>query len=287
MSDIKIPEEIAAWMIERNWGDHHDQWHFERRWDYWEAVEQIPGIPLDLKEWIQAKFKEANDKGWSRAEAQEGEDGNGEDFLFMHRAMIELLVYNFPHHMHYFRGWSTPPTDFTSILDSVSVPSPEPPRECNPKRRLICADLLHGIDRIENDHASFTYEDQFGLFIQTNSKPTADDPLGRTDEKGAGIHNYLHGRWADTSSELDLGDPRVNIFNTRFWRLHGWIDHQWWRYRDSIGADDRNSAYRAKIDFYKNMMEMKMHHHEFSAFVKSFRVTRSMNAFADVLSELD
>ncbi|MBE5179471.1 hypothetical protein O4N82_08075 [Vibrio parahaemolyticus] len=137
MSDVKIPEEIATWMIERGWGDHHDEWHFVRRWDYWESLEQIPNVPDGWKDWIRAKFQEANEKGWTRAEVQEGEDGNGEDFLFMHRAMIELILKEFPQHVHYFRGWETPPTDHESELDLVPVPTPEPNQECAPTRKLI------------------------------------------------------------------------------------------------------------------------------------------------------
>ncbi len=287
MSDVKIPEEIAAWMIERGWGEHHDQWHFERRWDYWRALEQNPNVSEDWKAWIRGKFEEANAKGWSRSQFQEGQDGNGEDFLFMHRAMIELIVKEFPQHMHYFRGWATPPTDYTSPLDPVSVPNPEPDRECAPTRKLICDNMLAGIERIENDHSSFSSEDEFGRFIETNMRPTEADPTARSDDERSGIHNYLHGRWSGMSEDLDLGDPRFNIFNTRFWRLHGWIDHQWWRYRQSSGANDNDSEYQAKIGFYKRMMDMKPHLHEFSTFVRSLQVFPSKNAFIDLLAEIE
>lgn len=189
MTDIKIPEEIAVWMIERGWGNHHDEWHFVRRWDYWKALEQNPSIPDDWKEWIRAKFQEAQDKGWKRAEFQEGEDGNGEDFLFMHRAMIELLLKEFPQHIHYFRGWETPPTDYESELDPVPVPTPEPDRECAPTRKLICQNILDGIHRIESEQDTFVSEDEFGRFLETNSRPTEADPTARSDDERSGIHN--------------------------------------------------------------------------------------------------
>lgn len=285
MSDIKIPEEIATWMIERGWGEHHDQWHFERRWDYWKTFEQDPSIPEDWKEWIRGKFQEAQTKGWKRAEFQEGEDGNGEDFLFMHRAMIELIIDRFPHHMHYFRGWETPPVDSASELDPVTVTDPEPTQECHPNKKQICADMLAGIAKIENGHSAFSSDDELGRFIETNMRPTKDDPTARSTDPQTGIHNYLHGRWSGMSADLDLGDPRFNLFNTRFWRLHGWIDHQWWRYRRARGANDTDASYQTKLSFYKKMMDISKHHHEFSAIAKSFVATPSKNVFIDLVAE--
>tara|TARA_R110001583_G_C5569875_1_gene401963 strand:- start:224 stop:1093 length:870 start_codon:yes stop_codon:yes gene_type:complete len=288
MSDVKIPEEIATWMIERGWGEHHDEWHFVRRWDYWELLEQNPNVPDRWKDWIRAKFQEANEKGWTQAEVQEGEDGNGEDFLFMHRAMIELILKEFPQHVHYFRGWDSPPTDHESELDPVLVPTPEPNQECAPTRKLICQNMLDGIHRIKNEQGTFASEDEFGRFIETNSRPTEDEPAARSDDARSGVHNYLHGRWSGMSEDLDLGDPRFNIFNTRFWRLHGWIDYQWWRYRFAIGANNNDAQYQSKLGFYKQMMDMRhQRHHEFSAVTKSLQPVTSRNAFADVLAEIE
>ena len=176
MADVKIPSNIADWVIARNWGEHHDQWHWERRWDYWEALLNRPTLPPEFRVWIEAKFEEANNKGWARADIQEGQGGNGEEFLFMHRAMIEVIIDEFPHHIHFFRGWHTPPTDHESVLDPVSVPDPEPTRECAPTRRNICVAMLGGIARIESDHDSFETDDDFGLFVETNMRPDTNKP---------------------------------------------------------------------------------------------------------------
>ncbi|EPW6912853.1 hypothetical protein O4N82_08080 [Vibrio parahaemolyticus] len=147
--------------------------------------------------------------------------------------------------------------------------------------------MLDGINRIENEQSTFINDDDFGRFIETNNRTTEDDPTARSDDARSGIHNYLHGRWSGMSEDLDLGDPRFNIFNTRFWRLHGWIDHQWWRYRLAIGANDNDAQYQSKLGFYKQMMDMIHHHHEFAAVTKSLQLAPSRNAFADVLAEIE
>jgi hypothetical protein len=285
MTDVKIPNDIAMWMRDRGWGDHHDQWHWERRWDYWKTLESDPEIPEDWKVWIRGKFDEANTKGWKRADIQEGEVGNGEDFLFMHRAMIELILDDFPQHFHYFRGWHSPPTDYESELDPVPVPDPEPARECAATRKEICAPMLSAIDKIENNFSAFSSDDEFGRFIETNMRPTQDDPTARSSDSQTGIHNYLHGRWSGMSQELDLGDPRFNIFNTRFWRLHGWIDHQWWLFRQSRGASDSDSDYQTNLIFYKEMMNMTDQHHDLLPQAESLSFAPSKNAFADLIAE--
>jgi hypothetical protein len=286
MSDIKVPNEIANWMDKRGWGDHHDQWHWERRWDYWKAMLENPNIPDDWKQWIKDKFSEADTKGWKRAAIQEGAQGNGEEFLFMHRAMIDLLVGDFPQHYHFFRGWHTPPTDHASVLDPVPVPNPEPTGECAPTKKLICDNMLAAIAKIEGQFDTFTDDDAFGRFIETNLRPTATDPLARSADKQTGIHNYLHGRWSGMSADLDLGDPRFNIYNTRFWRLHGWIDHQWWLFRQAKGSDDSDASYQKSLDHYKKMMNMTDHaHHELAPLAEGGDRPASKNAFIDLAAE--
>ncbi|MEM9284120.1 MAG: hypothetical protein AAGA96_20060 [Verrucomicrobiota bacterium] len=291
MADIKIPEEIAEWMIERGWSAHHDQWHFERRWDYWGALKDNPAVPEPFRQWINNKFAEANTNGWSRADIQEGEVGNGEEFLFMHRAMIELIITSFPQHVHYFRGWHTPPRDYSSSLDPVPVPDTEPPRECHPLKKLICDPMLSAIDRIETSPTSFSSDDDFGLYVETNQRPTPGNPTGRSDDASTGIHNYLHGRWSGMSADLDLGDPRFNIFNTRFWRLHGWIDHQWWLFRLATGADDKDPDYQAKLNSHKEMMNMTHHDHhdhlDIASIEEGAPATGTVNAFIDLIAEIE
>lgn len=95
MADPVLPTPIRNWMRARNWGIHHLEWHTVRQWDRLAPGEQ----------------RAAERQGWRRYPIQEGQDGNGLEFLVMHRAMIELLRETFPADAGLFVGWTVPPTD--------------------------------------------------------------------------------------------------------------------------------------------------------------------------------
>ncbi|MDX3928916.1 MAG: hypothetical protein QHC90_24315 [Shinella sp.] len=269
MADERMPEDMISWMMELGWGAHHDQWHFERRWDWFHALADRgePSFPEAVAE--------AEAKGWARSPLQEGESGNGEDFLFMHRAMLQLLADNFPQSINYLRGWNTPPQDNADPDDPV-VPDPLP----NPAKEAFHPKMSEAITRIEARASEFASDDELGLFIQTAMRPVPGDPFRRTTDQAAGLHNYLHNRWSDGTSDINLGDPIVNIFNYRFWKLHGWIDHQWWRFRRGKGLSDRDGAYQAKLSYYVSMMSEGVHHHHFSEVMAANSHKKTRNFFA-------
>jgi hypothetical protein len=241
MSDTPMPEDVIAWMQGLNWGPHHDQWHFERRWDFWHRLAEQGDE--DVREMI----RYAESQHWHRAGVQEGQAGNGLDFLMMHRAMLQLIVEQFPQHEAYVRGWPTPPTDPQDAEDPV------------PSGDAFDANKAQGIQAIENDFDAFANDDAYGLFIETNIRPLPADPTHRDPDGRLGIHNYLHNRWTDQSSPINLGDPKVNLMNARFWKLHGWIDHQWQKYRAAKGFSDADPQYVATLAQYKHMMGHHMH----------------------------
>ena len=247
MSDVRMPEAMITWMQDRGWGEHHDQWHFERRWDFWHYVAQHadPATQAEVK----AMIEYAESQHWSRADVQEGELGNGVEFLMMHRAMLQLLAETFPEHEDLLRGWSTPPTDPGDPDDPVAGGTPFDPAK------------VEAIQVIEAEFDGFDEDDAYGLFIETNIRPRPDDPTYRDPDGRLGIHNYLHNRWTDQASPVNLGDPRVNIFNARFWKLHGWIDRQWGRFRAAKGLSDDSPDYRAELERHREMMAGHPHHH--------------------------
>lgn len=237
MTDLSMPQEMIDWMNSRNWGDHHVEWHFVRRWDFWHAL--APSNPA-----IQAMVDEAHARGWTRAALQEGEGGSGNDFLHMHRAMLVLLHREFPHHSHYLRGWATPPTNPSDSSDPVSSGA------------AFDSDMALAIVEIESPSLStFADEDAWALFLETNIRPLPGNPTNRSSDGRTGIHNYMHNRWSNNQSPVNLGDPQVNIFNQRFWRLHGWIDLQWWRLRLMRGLSDSDPMYQSALQFYIQMMD--------------------------------
>ncbi|HEY8073704.1 MAG TPA: hypothetical protein VIF62_06340, partial [Labilithrix sp.] len=90
-------------------------------------------------------------------------------------------------------------------------------------------------------------DDDFGLFLETSLRPTKQDPNGRATDKGAGIHNYIHNRYSDPNSKIDIGDPSVNLQNKRFWRLHGWIESRWTAFRTLKKLSDNDPQYQAAL----------------------------------------
>ncbi len=94
MSDVKIPDNLVSWMESLMWGKHHDQWHFERRWDFWFYLAE--NGDADTQQMVKEMIRYAQSQNWKRAELQEGEAGNGMDFLMMHRAMLHLIREEFP-----------------------------------------------------------------------------------------------------------------------------------------------------------------------------------------------
>ena len=217
MSDVSIPQEIVDFMQQRNWGNHHLHWHVVRIWDV---------LGADGQQW-------AEQQGWRRYEVQEGEEKNGLEFLAMHRVMIRTLTSNFPQHANLFSGWSTPPTDPANPNDSLP----------NGRTTPFDQNMADAIDRLHNNLEAFDGEDLFGRFIETSLRPFPNDPSRRSSDQSSGIHNYLHGRFEDRDSPINMGDPSVNIENERFWRLHGWIDARWEGYRVATGRSDTDPRY--------------------------------------------
>lgn len=273
MADERMPEVMISWMSQKGWGEHHDQWHFERRWDFWHAIAASPQAPP----WVSQMIAEAVAKGWARSPIQEGEVGNGEDFLFMHRAMFQLLVDNFPQHLHFLRGWHSPPQAVSDPEDPV--PADPPGSAQNPSKGAFNSNMAVAIAKIESRVPSFSTDDGFGLFLETTMRPIPGDPLARSADPETGLHNYLHNRFSDSQSPINLGDPTVNIFNQRFWKLHGWIDHYWWRFRRAHGLDDGDSVYQAKLTFYLEMMNRGVHHLHFAQVAESTSPKATRNVF--------
>lgn len=226
MSDPMMPEEIRAWMNARQWGAHHIEWHAVRKWDL-----QVPAAQAQMTQ-----------LGWQRAEHQEGSPGNGLDFLTMHRAMLQLIVQSFPAHADLLTGWATPPTDPDDSVD----PMPE-----NGLTRSFSADMQAAITSLHDHLDSFDSEDDLGRYIETSLRPSAADPAARSDDPSTGIHNYLHSRFSDESSPVNMGDPEVNLGNQRFWKLHGWIDARWSAYRQLKGLSDTDAEYAARLEAEK------------------------------------
>jgi hypothetical protein len=218
---LLMPPKIVQYINDNQWGDMHLKWHTVRQWDL---------LNPDDQSWAQGK-------GWNRADVQEGQAGNGLEFLAMHRMMMQMLVQVDPNAQDLLVGWTTPPTDPADKRDPLPNDDTTP---FDPTK-------LAAIDTLENHIDMFTSDDDLGLYIETSLRPIAGNPSNRATDKSAGIHNYIHNRFADSSSKIDVGDPTVNLKNKRFWRLHGWIDSLWTKYRAQAGKMDTDPDYQAAL----------------------------------------
>jgi hypothetical protein len=227
---LAMPTPMLTFLKTQGWGSHHLEWHTIRQWDRLQPSDQA---------W-------AKKQGWARADIMEGSKGNGLEFLAMHRVMIRTLTTKFPSDADLFKGWTQPPTAIKDASDPC------------PSADAFDADKLKAIDKLENHLADFKTDDELGLFLETTLRPTSKDPNARAADKSAGIHNYLHNRFQDPKSKIDIGDPSVNLQNKRFWRLHGWIESRWTEFRKLKGLTEEDPAYRAALKKGEDMLTMKM-----------------------------
>jgi hypothetical protein len=209
-----VPKNVHEYLEKYQWGDYHIVFHMSRKWFL--LGDQGRG-------WLKRV-------GESRPDLQEGDPGNGVEFLTMHRAMIEHLknrwgtevVTNDPDGRETFSevldGWTTD-EEVIAGLEAVGG---------------NVAQFKAGLAKI-NDFASFETEDEFGNFLQTSLRLSGEvDPddtsirfYARDMTPGAGFHNWLHGQLQDASSKIDVGNPQTNLSNIMFWRIHGWIEAKW------------------------------------------------------------
>lgn len=227
---LALPKPMLTFLRTQDWGSHHLEWHTVRQWDRLGPSDQA---------W-------AKRQGWARADLMEGSKGNGLEFLAMHRVMIRILTEKFPKNAELFTGWEKLPTDNADKSDPSTDSAPFDARK------------LEAIDKLQNHLADFKTDDELGLYLETTLRPTSRDPEARSSDRSAGIHNYLHYRFQDPNSKIDIGDPSVNLQNKRFWRLHGWIESRWTEFRKLKGLSDADPKYQAAIKKGEDMLALKM-----------------------------
>lgn len=236
-------------MASYGWGMHQLQWHNERQWDLMSPGSRQAAIAL----------------GWGRARRQEGDPGNGLDFLVMHRAMIELLRENFPGQAKRLQGWSTVPTDPND---------PSEPMPFNRQPREFTSSMRTAVSNLESSSflRTLASDDALGLYIQSRRLRGATNP-----DSTAGIHHYLHNRFSMPGDPADLGDPSLHLNNARFWRLHGWLDSRWTAYRQAKGLPPEDPTLRALIDAEKSHMLAHGPMRERAATARGRVVTRALH----------
>jgi len=218
--DTILQPEALQWMTDNKWTGAHVVWHAVRGCVDGSAAGLLAplGFPNICKDYPVLIPSDQNCKT----------AGDGYQFLLFHRHMLQTLKQLWPKHAADFSGFPTFPktkADLPMVWNSA-----------DPKWNdtiLAAADIGDNIAKPEN-LAKFPNEGALGHWLQcaAGSAKLAIAP----DEPYIGLHFDLHNQWSrGASSAHGLNNGQVNITNYMFWKLHGWIDNVWEKYRVAKG----------------------------------------------------
>ncbi|MDX2010160.1 MAG: hypothetical protein SFW67_08225 [Myxococcaceae bacterium] len=229
--DVALPDVMLDWLDEQGWPQQHDDWHNVRRWD--QGCRKSNATADDC-----ANARRLADRGLARAPKQENAPGDGYDFLLMHRHMLEGMRAAFPKNRELVRGWGRVPRNQAD------------PENVAPWRAISwTASQLEAIEVLENveQHVDrFPTEDDLSRYMQAPFVWTETNPTQAVSGSG-GLHFALHSQWSVPGSPVELGNGRGVVYNASFWRLHGWLDDVWERYRRARGLT-ADADYRAALE---------------------------------------
>ena len=249
--DLVLPEQVLAWMRERRWQPSHDGWHNIRRcmnpMFTMPPPAEAPPLPFDITQpGAMARVCANTELVPAQGECENARDGY--EFLVMHRHMIRSLKQAFPRHARLFDGFP----HFPFSIEDV----PEQWRDRWTMGGLFRSQMgevgwdphiLEVARRLEaiggTNDGGFADEGALGMFIQCGV--TGPDPMAGGQFS---IHGALHFKWVVQDSPHSLGKQTANLENFMFWKLHGWIDDVWQRYREVKGlATDPSDPLEAEI----------------------------------------
>jgi hypothetical protein len=264
--DLQVPAEIRAWLEEQNWVEQHGNWHLVRRCDgglgapggagggppgagggFPGVGGGFPGVGGGFPG-VGGGFPGGGggfpggntteilaERGLSCAAIQEGETGDGLAFLAMHRHMLLGLQQAFPQSFQSIRAFTHVP------LSKEDSENPFPWKEVEWTADQLAA--LELLEQIEDNLDLFETEDDFAGWVQFGTQYGA----GRDGVPNAAVHGDLHAQFTVPKSPYSLLDNEINTVLLPFWRLHGWIDAMWTRYRAANGLSDDDPTYRAVL----------------------------------------
>ncbi len=221
--DLTVQPGVLAWLTEHEWQQAHFEWHSIRRCTGGGSMSRVnicsrtAMIPTD---------QECKS------------DGDGFQFLAMHRHMIDSLKQLFPKHKEQFEGFD----EFPQSAEDVPQQWRASWASGFSADDLKNAEIADEIAKPEN-LAKFASEGAFGRWLQCLA-PTY-----------SGLHGSLHFKWVRTNNaDHGLGNQEKNIDNYMFWKLHGWIDKVWEKYRVAKGLAPTEQ--RLKDELVKQCREM-------------------------------
>lgn len=255
---IPLKKEVVDRMSSLEHRLHHQLWHASRD-EWFNLSDGRKTLLRDLGWQPGPKNAERNATGPGRFT-----NGAGEDFLFMHREMINQVRAIEP-----IDSWATVPgttsfANFTPGFEAKAVGNPD--GFALPEAWVVPGDpdTTHWLYELRRTSTLY------GRFLVWQSQYTDPIYLSRISlgEMGARveatIHNWMHMRWASMPRDPDTGEPvpsgRPSLdFDTKwlkpdydylgetfsshvnpiFWRLHGWVDDRiedWFRAHETAHA---------------------------------------------------
>ncbi|RYZ06048.1 MAG: hypothetical protein EOO73_18015 [Myxococcales bacterium] len=212
--DTTVQPEVLKWMTENSWQASHVEWHAIRACN-------LPGggglSKVNICRFTQLVPADQNCVS----------PGDGYQFLVFHRHMIQALKQLWPKHSEQFTGFSK----FPSAAEDV------PPQWRSAWKNwdadvVAAGKLGDEIDKPEN-LARFKDEGELGFWLQCN---VGQKLMGAANMPWVGLHFVLHAKWARPGNTTHgVNNTDSNIDNYMFWKLHGWIDNVWEKYRVAKG----------------------------------------------------
>lgn len=242
-TDAILQPEIIAWMEKNEWQESHFQWHNVRRCGSGGfgggqgggfgggGGSESAFNPCD----IPALLPDANEC----ANAQDGYE-----FLVMHRHMIQSLKQLFPSHTDQFEGWDQWPdaSDYPELL--------QPYFNQWGQQVLQNAAIL---DNIEDHLDMFANEGELGMWFQCGGLSGG--------AAGSSLHGALHfNGYPQNNQSHSVANQRRNLDSFLFWKLHGYIDKIWERYRVAKGLQPNEEALQTELRAQCLEMDALAHH---------------------------
>jgi hypothetical protein len=237
--DTVVQPEVLDWMAENKWTGAHVVWHAVRGCTDGSAGGLLAplGFPNICKDY---PFLIPTDQNCKTA-------GDGYQFLLFHRHMLESLKQLWPTHAEDFDGFEKFPTTAEELPETWKS-------KINWNSTILGAAEIG--DNIEDHLDLFPDEGALGYWLQCpgGSRKLAEAP----NMPYIGLHFDLHNQWsAGPSSPHGLNNGQVNITNYMFWKLHGWIDKVWEKYRVAKGlTEDPMAMQKYKTDLTASCREM-------------------------------
>jgi cytochrome c553 len=225
--DVSVQPDVYDYMYDHGWQDAHVLWHQARGCSGSGGAVGINGLPSACK--FTDFLPKQNDCQGAV---------NGLDFLSGHRLMREQLLELWPDNAEQFTGWTKFPRT------AADYPAPiRPYFTAWPKAILDIADIA---DNIEAHISEFPTEGDLGTWISCSIKPGVAG--GANFSTARNLHFALHANGVPTQNQKHAANNNnVNLDAYLFWKLHGWIDNVWDRYRAAKQKTKNDADYKAEM----------------------------------------